>query len=196
VPRLPRIEVPGGYYHLTSRGNNAQPIYWRDRDRVDFLALLDRVVLTHGWACLAYCLMTNHFHLLVQLDEGGLSLGMQTLNGWYARCINRAYGRTGHLFRNRFSGTLIESEEHLLAACRYVVLNPVRAGLCATPEHWPWSSYRATVGLARPPRLLAVDELLRRFARDRRVAQARFREFVLAGIAENQPLDTSDRADA
>jgi putative transposase len=167
---------------LTARGNNRQPIFWADRDREDFLGILDAIVMRHGWACLAYCLMTNHFHLVIRLDEGGLSRGMQTLNGWYARTINHRYGRTGHLFRNRFSGALMETEPHVFEACRYVLLNPVRAGLCASPEDWRWSSFRATVGLARPQRLLAVGELLESFGDDRLGAQDAFRAFVLAGV--------------
>ena len=182
MPRHPRAEQPGGYYHLTARGNNRQPVFWADRDRQDFLGILDAVVMRQGWMCLAYCLMTNHYHLVIRLDEGGLSLGMQTLNGSYARTINRRYGRTGHLFRNRFSGALIETEAHVLEACRYVVLNPVRAGLCGSPEEWRWSSFRATVGLARSQRLLAVGELVDSFGDDRLAAQNAFRAFVLAGI--------------
>lgn len=128
--------------------------------------------------------MTNHYHLVVQIGDDGLSDGMQWLNGVFSRATNRDQGREAHLFRNRFKSRLIESEAHLVAACRYVVLNPVAAGLCERPEDWEWSSYRATAGLDERPAFLADGELLRLFAPSTNEARRRYRELVAQGAAE------------
>ena len=178
-----RVEVPEGTYHLTTRGSNREQIFWTDEDRSLFLRLLGIVTVKYSWTVLAYCLMTNHYHLVLEIADGGLSAGMQWLNGTYSRITNQRHGRTAHLFRNRFSSRLIESDEHLLTACRYVVLNPVRAGLCAHPGDWPWSSYRATAGIAPRPAFLADGELLRRFARPVPEARRLYAEFVEEGVA-------------
>ena len=146
--------------------------------------MLGIVTVKYAWTVLAYCLMTNHFHLVFQIADGGLSAGMQWLNGSASRATNQRHGRSAHLFRNRFSSVLIESEAHLVGACRYVVLNAVRAGLCAHPEEWPWSTYRATAGLEPSPAFLADGELLRRFAPSLPEARRRY-EFVADGIAAN-----------
>lgn len=179
-----RVEIPGGIYHVTTRGSNRQRIYWADEDRSLFLRLLGIVTAKYSWTVLAYCLMTNHYHLVLQIADGGLSAGMQWLNGTCSRVTNQRRGRTAHLFRNRFSSRLIEAEEHLLVACRYVVLNPVRAGACAHPDEWPWSSYRATAGLEPRPVFLADGELLRRFAPSVPEARRLYVEFVREGVAE------------
>jgi putative transposase len=179
-----RIEVPGGTYHVTSRGSNRQDIVWADTDAWLFLRLLGIVTVKHAWTVLAYCLMTNHHHLVLRIADGGLSSGMQWLNGSYSRITNEQHGRSAHLFRNRFTSRLIESEAHLLAACRYVVLNPVAAGLCVDPAEWPWSSYRATAGLEPRPAFLTDGELLRRFAPSVHEARRLYAEFVAEGVAD------------
>jgi putative transposase len=178
-----RIEAPPGIYHLTARGNNRQPIYLDEIDRRTFVSMLGRVAKKHAWAVLAYCLMGNHYHLIARVPLGGLSGALDELNGGYARCTNRRHGRTGHLFGRRFHSMSIERDAHLLEACRYVVLNPVRAALCAEPGAWPWSSYRACAGLDFAPSFLAVDELLRLFGEDPLRAGASYRGFVSSGQA-------------
>jgi putative transposase len=188
--RPPRIEVPHGTYHLTSRGSNRGPIYVRQIDQRLFLRLLGIVVEKYGWLVLAYCLLTNHYHLVIQIGETGLSGGMQWLNGGFSRISNRWHAREMHLFRNRFASRLIESDAHLLAACRYVVLNPVEAGLCSRPEEWPWSSYRATVGLEPCPAWLAEAELLALFSSSWEIARRRYREFVAEGLRTLRVSDT------
>jgi len=160
VSRAPRIEVPGGFYHLVSRGNRGSRIYAEDEERRVFLQLLGRVARRRRWICHAYCLMSNHYHLLVQIQQGGLSDGMRELNGGFARFRNNRHDEEGHLFRNRFWSDVLEEEAHMLEACRYVVMNPVRAGLCTSPADWPWCSYRATARLESPHPFLDVDRVL------------------------------------
>jgi putative transposase len=178
-----RVEVPAGAYHLTSRGSNRQPIYYSRDERQLFLKLLGVAVAKHAWTLLAYCLMTNHYHLVVRIGDGELSSGMQWLNSCFSRITNKQQGREAHLFRNRFASRLIESDAHLLAACRYVVLNPVAAGICGCPEQWEWSSYRATAGLERPPAFLTDLDLLEWFAPSTDEARRRYRDFVEEGVS-------------
>jgi putative transposase len=156
----PRIEVPYGYYHVTTRGNNRRSIYDDARDRQFFLAILRRIARRHGWLFYAYCLMGNHYHLVMQIAESGMSRGMCELNTAYAATYNLRHGRINHLFGRRYWSELITTDAYLLEACRYVVQNPVRAGICAVCEDWKWSSYRATIGLATPEPFLAVTDVL------------------------------------
>jgi putative transposase len=187
VARQPRIEVPGGFYHVGAKGNRGCDIFVDDLERRVFLKLLGLVVSRFGWTCHTFCLMTNHYHLLIQLDVGGLSAGMQLLNGSFSRFSNGRHGYVGHLFRNRFWSEVVEGEEHLLETARYIVLNPVRAGICATPEQWPWSSYRACAGLELPPPFLAVDQHLELFGRSPAAARRAYRRFVAQGVAASRP---------
>jgi REP-associated tyrosine transposase len=177
VARLPRLQIAGGVFHLTARGNRRQPIYVNDRDRDWFLKLLTDVVSRNGWRCHAFCLMPNHYHLLVETPEPNLSLGMYRLNGSYAQWFNRTHTVEGHLFQRRFHSVLVESNWDVLQLSRYIVLNPVRAGLCSHPAEWRWSSYRATVGLGRRPALLTLDWLLSQFGRGAN-ARLSYREFI------------------
>lgn len=176
--RARREFAPGEIYHVYSRGSNRQAIFRFDSDRVDFLACLERVVVRHDIACLAYCLMPNHFHLVVETADGLLSQAMKALNGRYALRFNRRYGCDAHLFRNRFGAVLQSSEPQLLATLRYAVRNPIEAGVCADPGEWPWSSYRASVGEIGPPAFLAVAKLLSYFGDPPERAVARYQEFV------------------
>jgi REP element-mobilizing transposase RayT len=177
----PRIEVPNGIYHVTARGNNKEAIYHDDVERELFLRLLERAARKHRWIVLAYCLMGNHYHLVLQTPFGVLSRGFEELNGGFARIVNLRQGRCNHLFGRRFSSELIETDAHMLEASRYVVLNPVRAGICARPEEWPWSSYRACAGLELGKPFLAVNELLGHFGSRPTRARAAYRGFVSDG---------------
>ena len=134
---------PEGIYHVTTRGVHGVAVYADDGDRLAFLRLLADVVRSHDWESYALCLMTTHYHLIVATTLAQLSAGHQRLNGVYAQeHFNRRHGRRGHLWADRFWAQVVESEEHLRAACAYVLANPVRAGLCANPADWPWSGCR------------------------------------------------------
>jgi putative transposase len=175
----PRREfAPGEIYHVFSRGSNRQEIFRYDSDRVDFLSCLERVIVRHRLACFAYCLMPNHFHLVVETADGRLSEAMKALNGRYALRFNLRYGRDAHLFKNRFGAVLQVSDVQLLWTLRYSLRNPVEAGLCDEPGEWPWSSYRASVGDVAPPRFLALRKLQSYFGDTDEVARSRLREAV------------------
>src|SRR5579862_355834 len=145
--------------------------------------MVGRLARRQGWIVLAYCLMNTHYHLVLHTPDAGLSVGMRLLNSGFSRRTNNRYGRTMHLFWQRFFSTQIASDAHLLECCRYVVLNPIRAGLCCSPEDWRWSSYRSCAGLdvARP--FLATQEVLGLFGSDLRAAEAAYRAFVQDGLA-------------
>ncbi len=176
-----RLEFPGAVYHVTSRGNARQDIVVDEHDRSQFLSLLAHVVDRYGWLCHAYCLMDNHYHLLIETPQPNLSLGMRQLNGRYTQAYNRRHERVGHLFQGRFMAILVEKEAHLLELCRYVVLNPVRAKLVSHPRQWAWSSYRATVGETKAPAWLTIDWILGQFGARVGPAQDRYRAFVAEG---------------
>lgn len=179
-----RICVPGGVYHVIARGNERAAIYRDEADRFRFLQALAHVVDRFGWLCHAYCLMGNHYHLVVETPRPNLPTGIQQLNGPYAQRFNERHGRCGHVFQARYRSILVEKDSHLLALCRYVVLNPVRAGLCPRPDAYYWSSYQATAGQAPAPRFLVTDWILGNFATSRRTAEARYRAFVAEGEPE------------
>ena len=182
-----RLEYPGALFHVISRGNAKQEIFADERDRVRFLELLGESAERFDWILLAYALMPNHFHLLIQLTTETLSRGMQWLNERYAIAFNRRHGRVGHLLQGRFKSPLVEKESYLLELIRYIVLNPVRANIVKRPEQCRWTSYRATAGLAAAPAWLAIDDVLLPFGPDRDLARAGFRDFVNAAIG----VDTS-----
>jgi putative transposase len=182
-----RIEFPGAVYHAGSRGNGGQAIFLDSRDRVAFLDLIGEVVSRFGLLVHAYCLMGNHYHLVVETPRGELGRPMRQLNGVYAKRFNRRHRTVGHLFQARYGAGLIEREAHLLEVCRYVVLNPVRARLCEHPGEWPWSSYLASAGLAAPPAWLCTTWTLAQFGGRLTVAQERYRRFVLDGIGLPPP---------
>jgi putative transposase len=179
--RAPRIEFEDALHHVTGRGNNLRLIFHDARDREFFLALFGRIARLLGWRCPAYCLMGNHYHVVVETPTPNLAAGMCRLNGAYARYFNIQHSRRDHLFGARYRAKLIEDDTHFLETCRYVVLNPVRAGLCETAEEWRWSSFRATAGLAPVPAFLDVDWVLRQFHSDRSIARDLYIEFIAAG---------------
>ena len=189
MSRQLRLQFPGAVYHITSRGNARQDIFADDADRRRFLDLLGREIEQHRWRCHAYCLMDNHYHLLVETPEANLSRGMKRLNMVYAQSFNRRHGRVGHLFQGRFHTVVVEKESHLLELCRYLVLNPVRAGMAAAPEVWPWSSYRAMASGRGGPDWLDTGWTLQRFGTQDAAARRAYRRFVREGIGAASPWD-------
>ncbi len=179
-----RIEYAGAVYHVTSRGNEKKPVFKDEHDREKFLNTLQHVNKRYNWICHAYCLMTNHYHLLIETPEGNLSLGMRQLNGVYTQLFNKHHGRNGHLFQGRYKAILIQKDSHLLEVCRYVVLNPVRAGMVEAPEAWKWSSYFATAGKAKHHPCLTIDWVLGQFSGKRGKAENGYRQFVNWGIGQ------------
>jgi putative transposase len=175
--------LAGGIYHVFARGSNRQAIFSFDSDRVEFLMCLERVIARTKASCLAYCLLSNHYHLVLETEDGGVSRAMQALNGRYALRFNTRHAREAHLFKNRFGAVHQRTTSQLLWTLRYVVRNPVENGMCATPDEWHWSSYRASAGLARPPRFLDVKLLWSYFGDlpDRGISA--YRDFVADRIS-------------
>ena len=188
-----RIEFAGALYHVTSRGDRREDIYLDDADRVMFLEVLAEVCDRFRWVCHAYCLMSNHYHLLIETRDSTLAKGMRQLNGVFTQRSNRRHHRVGHVFQGRYKAILVQKETYLLELARYVVLNPVRAGMVRTARDWPWSSYRATAGWSDVPSWLTIDWLLSAFGAQRKAAMEAYRRFVSAGKASSSPWDELKR---
>jgi len=182
-----RLEYPGALYHVTSRGNAQGDIYLDEADRRIFLRILGSAVTKHRWLLHAFCLMGNHYHLLVETPQPNLSRGMHRLNGVYSQCFNRRHLRVGHVLQGRFTAIVVEHEAYLLELARYVPLNPVRAAMVRSPEEWPWSSYRATAGLEPAPAWLTTTAVLERFGCEPSRAALRFQEFARDGVNAPAP---------
>jgi putative transposase len=170
-----------GMRHIWCRGNRKQPIFVDDFDRERFMVLLGKVSRKLGWRCVAYCLMGNHVHLVIDVPAFTISRGMQLLNGQYAQAFNRRHGYVGHLFQGRFKASRVDDEGYSLQVGRYVVLNPVRAGMVEEAVDWKWSSHRAMLGKVAPPPFLDVEWTLGQFARKLDQAREEYIAFVAAG---------------
>jgi putative transposase len=178
MARPPRLQLAGAAYHVTSRGVARQAVFRDDKDRRQFLKLLDDVAARYDWSCHAFVLMTTHYHLIVRTPNPNLARGMQRLNACYAQHFNRCHGETGHRFERRYHSVLIESDGHAIELIRYLALNPVRAGACRDAASWPWSSYAAIVRGRRWPQCLAEAWLLTYFGTNRAKALERLQSFV------------------
>jgi len=178
-----RLEISGGVYHVTSRGDGGEDVYLSDADRLNWLRVFADVCERFGWICHAWCQMTNHYHILIETPEANLSHGMRQLNGVYTQKFNHTHAREGHVFQGRYNAVLVEKESYLLEVARYVVLNPLRAHRVSRPEDWVWSSYMATCGQTASPVWLQTDWLLRYFGEDRAHAIEKYVIFVHEGIA-------------
>jgi putative transposase len=176
-----RLELAGGVYHVTSRGDGREDVYLSDADRRVWLEVFGQVCKRFNWVCHAWCQMTNHYHILIETPEPNLSQGMRQLNGSYTQRFNRAHARVGHVFQGRYKAILVERDSYLLELARYVVLNPLRARMVKRLEAWPWSSYPATCGQLPAPEWLQTDWILAPFGRQRASAIRKYVEFVHEG---------------
>jgi REP element-mobilizing transposase RayT len=184
-----RVLFPGAVYHVTARGNEHRPIYRDADDRDEFLGVVALAVERYGLVCHGYCLMGNHYHLVLETPRANLPTAMRHINGCYGQVFNRRWHRVGHLFQGRYDATLVEKDAHLLETVRYVALNPLRTRppLCEAPERWPWSSYAALAGLVPTPPWLAVDWVLGQFGDDYESARRR----LVAYVGDARPAQTA-----
>lgn len=179
-----RIEYEGAFYHVMSRGNARQAIYANDADRQCFLNILATVNDKYNWLIHAYCLMGNHYHLVVETLEANLSKGMRQLNGVYSQAYNRNHRKTGHVFEGRYKALLVQKESYLLQVAQYIVRNPVRAKITKSLQNYPWSSYPATAGYSLPHACLSTNLILAEFSQNESIAQKKYRESVNQGHEE------------
>jgi len=183
-----RLEFEGALYHVISRGNARQEIF---RDNVDYqqlLKLLAAAVERYSWLVHAYCLLSNHYHLLVETPQPNLSAGMRQLNGTYAQYFSRRHDRPGHLFQGRFKAYVVDKDSYLLELSRYIALNPVKAGLVSSPGQWKWSSYRKTAGTERGAAFLHTERILSNFSSSKDEARKLYVKFISEGIDSDDPL--------
>ncbi|MCG8391506.1 MAG: transposase [Pseudomonadales bacterium] len=184
-----RIEFSGALYHVTARGNARQNIYEDDQDRLAFLDALLSCTQTYHWQCHAYCLMSNHYHLLIETGDATLSKGMRHLNGTYSQLYNKRHKRVGHLLQGRYKAILVEKESYLLELARYIVLNPVRARMLHHADEWPWSSFRATAGLTPEPPFLTTEWILQAFGNTLSQSRTAFAQFIAEGNDQPSPWE-------
>ena len=173
-----RIEFSGAFYHVTSRGNEEKEVFKSQKDREKFLDYLATASSRYGAVIHAFCLMGNHYHLLLETPDGNLSQIMRHINGAYTTYFNSRRKRAGHLFQGRYKAVLVEAEAYATELTRYIHLNPVRAGITVCPETYPWSSYRGYIGQTATPKWLRTGFILDTFALDREQAQKKYQQFV------------------
>lgn len=183
-----RLQFPGAVYHVTCRGNNQQDIYVDRDDRCEWLEVVQKVCARFNFVVHAYCQMTNHFHMLIETVDGNLSDGMRHLNSAYSQYLNRRHGRVGHVLQGRYHAVLVQKDAYLLELARYIVLNPVRAGMVTSPDEWPWSSHHFIAGDVASPCWLDVEWLLNRFGPSRAIALRAYRQFLAEGRGLANPL--------
>ena len=183
-----RIQYPGAMYHIISRGNGRMTIYHSEKDWKKFIRFMERVTEKYNWVIHAYCLMGNHYHMLLETPDANMVPGMKQLNQFYSQFYNWKYIRVGSVLQGRYKSWLLEKESKFLDNCRYIVNNPVEAGMVEHPSLWPWSSFRATRGLEKVPPFLEKDFLLGYFSRSRKTAQRMYEDYVLEGVGMESPL--------
>lgn len=179
-----RLELAGGLYHVTSRGDRRENIYENDEDREKWLDNLGNTCRRFNWRCHAYCLMDNHYHIVIETAEPNLSKGMRQLNGVYTQFYNRQHGRVGHVFQGRYKGILVERDEYLLELARYVVLNPIRARMVKNIKDWKWSSFNAIIGKGTAQSWLETGWILGQFSKQRKRAIEKYVDFVREGVGQ------------
>jgi REP element-mobilizing transposase RayT len=188
MSRALRIVYKNAVYHITSRGNGKQNIFLSDGDREFFLNLLIKTIKRYGWLCHSYCLMNNHYHLIIETPLANLSVGMRQLNGVFAQYFNRIHNTVGHLFQGRFKAIIVEKDIHLLELYRYIALNPVKANLVKKPHQYKWSSYPYLIKPDKREYFFTVDWILSQFGKTNSSAIKNLINFVNAGI-DDIPFD-------
>ena len=179
MPRNHRIPSTNSWYHVVCRGNRKGPIFLDDEDRFLFAEILLDVLMNDKIICATYCLMDNHFHILLSTPEANISRAMQRLNGRYAQAFNKKYQLSGHLFQGRFYSSLIETEFHFLTIARYIELNPVTADLVGSPESWKWSGYRGLIGIESCAPFLSPEYVWSLFSSDYQMSEKLYKSYVL-----------------
>ena len=178
-----RIQFTNAVYHVIARGNARGNVFLDDEDYRCFQRVLRHVINRLGWRIWTYCLMPNHYHLLLQTPEPNLARGMRDVNGLYSQLFNRRHARVGHVFQGRYKAILVDRDAYLLELARYITLNPLRAKLCDAPEAWRWNGFSAALG--RTDTVMSrrdTHALLHQFSADLDIARVKFRDFVIAGI--------------
>ena len=190
MARQLRIEYPGAFYHVASRGNEQKDVFKSQKDREKFLDYLASATERYGAVLHAYCLMSNHYHLLLETPDGNLAQIMRHINGAYTTYFNIKRKRAGHLFQGRYKAILVEFDEYAMELTRYIHLNPVRAGMVTLPEEYRWSSYPSYIGLSPVPDWLRLEAILAHFGKNAASANQRYRSFVedLLGREYESPL--------
>lgn len=188
-----RIEYPGAFYHVTSRGNERKAVFKSRRDREQFITYLESATERYGAVIHVYCLMDNHYHLLVETPLGNLSKIMQHLNSAYTLYFNTKRKRVGHLFQGRYKAILVNADEYAKELSRYIHLNPVRAGMEQTPNEYEWSSSRYYTTKKKAPQWLERDFILSYFAKKPSTAMKKYRAFVKSGMDEESKSPLSER---
>lgn len=184
-----RIEYPGATYHISAFGNDEQDVFRSKHDRKKFLQILAQTTMRYNWICHGYCLMNDHYHLLIETPESNLSLGMRQVNGVYTQYFNRTHGTSGQIYHGRFKSILIEKETYLAELCRYIVLNPVRVKKVDKAGQWKWSSYNFTAKNTKSTEnFVDTTWLLSNFDNKKKKARKKYRKFVETGIFEFSPL--------
>ncbi|HET6780739.1 MAG TPA: transposase [bacterium] len=190
VPRRPRGLIVQAFVHVAARGNRGFPLYLHQRDFESFLGRLEQYAAAGSARVHAYCLMTNHLHLLLEAGQSPISKCMQSLLARYAEYVNRRYQYRGHLFGGRFWSKVCLSDEYFLAVLRYIHRNPVRAGLVTNPEEYPWSSHRVYLGTLSVP--WVTTKCLELFSLDKHRAIERYARFVSTGGEAHRQEGSAD----
>lgn len=195
IARPLRIEYIGAFYHVIQRGNEKKEIFTSDSDRERFLSYLENLNTRYHVKVHTYCLMDNHYHLLIETPDANLIKAMHTLNTSYTSYFNKRKNRSGHLFQGRYKSILVQADEYLHHLSRYIHLNPVRANLVKDPGNYIWSSYSYFISKSKIPTWLTTDFILNCFDKDERKAKTLYKDFVLAGIGQ-QPTVIRDNIKA
>lgn len=189
MPRQHRIKAPDTIFHITARGNAQQEIFTSSFENRLFLRLLGRVINEHGWSCHAYCLMVNHYHLVLEISKENLSEGMHELNQRYAVMFNNLHDRIGHVFQSRFFSRIVTSDNYMMELVRYILMNPVRAGLVEHPGSWPWNCYGEFLSAVPVQGMINRDLTLSLFSGDVHLAEAAFAEYIEAACDKAFPWE-------